>query len=40
LNLRTLGKGDNLGLQRFYRQFWWLFFAEYGLYFGAYLIRT
>ncbi len=40
LNLRTLGKGDTHGLQRFYRQFWWLFFAEYGLYFGAYLIRT
>ncbi|MBK8612441.1 MAG: homogentisate phytyltransferase [Flavobacteriales bacterium] len=39
-NLRTLRRHDKQALPRFYRQFWWLFFAEYGLYFGVYLIRA
>lgn len=39
-NLRTLRAPGPRSLQRFYRHFWWLFFAEYGLYFGAYLVRT
>jgi len=37
-NISTLRPGTTAAVQRFYKQFWWLFFAEYGLYLLAYVL--